>query len=96
MSEKKRVLPFNFTVDEMDRGDGMKFHPCTGDRLIQGRVSRGSELDRMGSFENGSYTIYGGYGMYRSLPRISDEKDHKAGEPYLGHWSYDPFTGEEL
>lgn len=93
---KKRVLPSDFTASEMDRGDGMKFHPCTGDRLIQGEVSRDSGLDRFGSFENGCYVIYGGYGMYRTLPRIGDGCEHKAGEPFLGHWSYNPFTGEEL
>ena len=88
-----KVLPRNYTLHELDQGQGMAFHPVTGKGLEYYRnFPHGfDEEEHCFSFRTG----WGGYGTLH-LPRIGDGKPRKEGDPYLDHWTFDPFTGESL
>src|SRR3989344_4968374 len=106
---KKRVLPFSFTADEMDRACGMQYHPMGG--LPYRIISVGTSCPK---------AVYEMYGIHRHiageyleeekcyehkwgflsrrwiLPRMGDGKRHRCGVSYPKHWLNDPFTGEIL
>lgn len=81
----KRVLPRDYSAEEMDRGEGMEFHPDDG--TVLGALSFSSEV--------GCFFCLG-YWSADYLERISDGKSHRMGAPYPQHWRFDPFTGESL
>ena len=89
----ENVLPRDFTAEEMDRGEGMTFHPCSLTR------NRRRMEDFQYDFENKIHFFtsnwLGSVGRY-DRPRIGTGQDCKAGEPFPDHWVQDPWTGETL
>jgi len=83
---RKRVIPFDCTAEEMDKGFGMKYHPVSGDYPKPLDKLRFDEAKQMFAFQDSN--------MF--FPRIGDGEEHSAGMRYLHHWSYCPFTGEPL
>lgn len=88
-----KVLPRDFTSDELDEGIGMSFHPVNGKSLDYYRhFPHGYDAnEHQFSFRTG----WGGCGTLH-LPRIGDGKARAAGDPYLEQWEFDPYTGEKL
>lgn len=82
---KERVLPRDYSVEEMNRGEGMRFHPVEGSLLRDLFFSWASQC---------FYIFVGGFSL--DFPVIGDGQRHAHGDPYLGHWQYDPFTGRSL
>ncbi len=84
---KKKVLLQDRTADELDRGVGMRFHPVTG-----------VEISRYHSFstEAHEYYIRSGWANCGNIhaDRIGDGGGRSAGDSYLKHWLFDPYTGE--
>lgn len=105
MSKKKRVLPFDCTVEMLDEGYGMWMHPVGGlvyPLLMCISVPEWLRADRLRS----AYCRYDPSrrqyyfpecgvrsNVYRLLPKIGDDQSHCAGDPYPAHWTNDPFTG---
>jgi hypothetical protein len=99
-----RGFECDYTADELDRGEGMKFHPCANDhgsRYVVLPFEPGVDGFRDGKHH---YHWIAGYDpqqrRFRTkrehLVRISDGKNVKKGDPYPEHWMTDPFTGEWL
>ena len=94
----------NYTAEELDRGEGMKFHPCAydqGDRYVLVPFELGMVEFRDGSDHNHCIVEYDlEHRKFRTkkefLEQISDRADVKRGDPYPEHWMTDPFTGEWL
>lgn len=92
---EKKFLPRDYTAVQMDRGEGMKYHPhdC---RILK---------EKEGSLEfiksEAAYCFQPGIYKWMAherwlLPRIGNGKPHRAGDPYPAHWRFCPFTGERL
>lgn len=100
----RRLLKRSYTSEEMDRGDGMKFHPVRGAELrtLHFISHRSRYFGIIFSEERWFYpglSLEGAeemIGVVFILGRIGDEKPHQAGEGYLPHWVFDPWTGEHL
>ena len=77
----------SYTTMEMDMGEGMAFHPVTGDKLSEHRY-----------FCSKTFQIYVPTGCTSNhyYPRISDGCARQKGDPYLLHWQFDPETGKKL
>ena len=78
----------SYTVLEMDKGEGMKFHPVSS-HLIASCLFH--EATRQYCFQRSCY-VGGGF---QDLPRIGDGKEYAQGDPYPSHWLFDPDTGEK-
>ncbi len=93
----KLVLPRDYTPEEMDRGEGMSFHPCEGYPRI-GDAFKPPDYAKEVRFDPGThvFVMYGGYNMSRPLRRIGDGNSYSAGMPYPRHWSFDPYEGFDL
>jgi hypothetical protein len=80
----------SWAVFQLDRGDGMKVHPVTGESLK--------------SLSFNGYLFYiaihrGGWDYdceHRYRERISEGRDVQKGEGFPSHWRYDPYTGQPL
>ena len=75
----------------MNRGEGMIYHPVTGERLARLVYfrSRGAYACVL-SFWWGDHIV-----GYRR--QISERQRHYAyGSSYPSHWRFDPWTGEQL
>jgi len=102
----KRELSRDYTAEEMDRGEGMLYHPAArrgtsySPHLINGlkyvdaaKVFR-RPPDLGALMENpGADASKIDWGH---LERIGDGSPHRAGNPYPKHWIYDPYSGERL
>lgn len=85
-----------YTARQLNRGEGMTFHPISGERLsclkfcTHGQWWRRSiPLPQMGWQEIQYRREY--------LPCINGgKKNYATGEAYPSHWKFDPFTGEHL
>ncbi len=77
----KRELHRDYTAEQVDRGEGMIFHPHSG-RPIREYVY---------DVWRNQYHYIGAY-----LSRIGRGACLRAGDPYPDHWVYDPLTGEAL
>ena len=90
MNKHNHVLPFDYSVYQLDRGHGMRYHPIEW-----------YPLEKL-PFDESTYLFPCFKGDPRNpqrvlpLSRIGDGEPHSAGDPYLAHWKYDPFTGEIL
>jgi len=94
-------LSRSYTVEEMDRGAGMNYHPVTRrSRSIQELVYDETKrmfrqlLDIGALMENPGAKAKIDSKDY--FPRIGDGNPHEAGDSYPSHWSRDPHTGEKL
>lgn len=87
-----RLVRRSYTSEEMNRGDGMEYHPENGMRL--------SKLIYDERYQCYLIRTYLGFGFihigYRKLCRIGDDANRKPGFLYLSHWQFDPFTGAKL
>ena len=81
----ERVLPRDYTAEEMDRGEDMDFHPCSGFPHAGG-TSRGTF---------GSPYVHR-FKIFEVCRSIGDGCEHRKGDSYLVHWKFDPFTGQSL
>lgn len=90
MSE--RVLLRDYTAEEMDRGEGMEFHPLCGIELRN--LTYDPESRKF------SYAIRPlGLRRQRALMvcgRISGGHCWSVGEPFPSLWVFDPYTGEKI
>lgn len=91
-----KTLPRDYTAEEMDRGEGMNFHPVC--RLafeeLEYDEESGRFFRRMGLFGPFNLALYGP-GVEEVIiiySRIGDGKDHAKGDPYPRHWVTDPWT----
>lgn len=102
----KRILKRDYTSEEMNRGDGMKFHPLCGmflQKLFYCKDNYLRILDPQSPedlFSLVSRILRMNEGRVQMISvllfPISDGKPHKAGEGYLLHWKFDPWTGLPL
>lgn len=89
-----RVFDRDYTVDQLDRAEGMHFHPCDN---MGGLDMTDREHTHYDEESHTFYQIGGGWGTLTfTRPRISDGTTKKKGDPYPAHWTFDPFTGELL
>lgn len=95
-----RYFVRDYTVDQLDRGEEIQFHPCRdgGTPYCRSPWSFSAKLHSHYDAERREfYYPGGGCSMSPSyMPRISDGTDKKRGDPYPSHWLFDPFTGEFL
>lgn len=85
-----------YTAKELNRGEGMTFHPVSGERLstlqycTHGRWwAKSIPLPQMG-WDAIQY-------RHEYLPCINGgRKRYAVGEAYPSHWKFDPFTGVRL
>jgi hypothetical protein len=83
-----------YTARQLNRGEGMVFHPLSGEPLSELQYCtwgscwrKNNRLPQMGWQEI----------QYQSerLPCINGSKKHYVvGEVYPSHWKFDPWTGE--
>ncbi len=85
----RRMLPFDYTPRLMDEGLGMQFHPLDGRPLKYLRFDK--DMQVFGVNDGGCWNP-----SFKPFPKIGDGKPHRAGDPFLAHWRYCPFTGLSL
>ena len=80
----------SYTALELDLGEGMAFHPVTGEQLPGDRrlLHFNPKTCQLYVFVSGESN--------NDYPRIGDGTDHRSGEAYLLHWNFDPLTGQRL
>lgn len=92
-----KKLQRDYTILELDRGDEMQFHPCNGaPRVGNTFYVIYPTLDKDAYFGGEVYSHLTCYNTSYAWPRIGDGKPRSAGDSYLDHWKFDPFTGEKL
>lgn len=91
-------LRHDYTAEQLDRGEWMDFHPCSGHRRRGGSFSTPLPSQPAAEFEAslGFYWYHGCYGDGVTWPRIGDGQPRRKGDPYPAHWDFDPYTGEKL
>lgn len=88
-----RKLPYSYLAENMDRGMGMTFHPCS--RTVNHREMHGFTYDaRSKTHYFVSHWPPANGRCYRD--RIGTGEDFKSGDAYPDHWIQDPWTGENL
>ena len=90
-----------YIVAELDRGEGMKFHPCCGIPFVENDVpsfwyDQYEHVYWYTPIVDVSWFCDYIYGDRIDLPRISDRKPHAQGDVYPAHWTFDPYTGTPL
>lgn len=86
-----RVLTRVYTAKQLNRGEGMIYHPVTGD-----------PLEDLTYLRDGLFAVvieppYAAPLILRRLRQISErQKLYPYGSPYPSHWRFDPWTGERL
>jgi hypothetical protein len=73
----------DYTCQDLDLGKSMSFHPVRGVAL--------AKLTLLAEAPAVYFLIGEGF-----LPRISEEVDVRAGDPFPAHWLFHPFTGQRL
>lgn len=82
-----------YTAKQLNRGEGMVFHPLTGERLsrLMYYRSRGTFARVIFIWDDSAPALV----RYRR--QIGERRKLYAyGDPYPSHWQYDPWTGERL
>ena len=92
----RRVLPYDYTSDAMDRGERMNFHPMTGIELRVPAYYLFSEERRNHYYRPTLGAWSGLLGERIDLARIGENHDYRAGDKFPGHWKFDPYSGEAL
>jgi hypothetical protein len=87
MSNVVRVFRCNCNIDDLRFGRMMNFHPVAGVSLDTLRHYARDDTWKLLQDE---------WLPEKTYPPIGDGKSHRAGEPYLLHWLFDPFTGDPL
>ena len=89
---EQKVLKRIYTAKQMNRGEGMTFHPTTGERLARLSFSRSR-----GTFVRVLNRPMFGEPLVAFRRQIGERtKLYAYGTPYPSHWKYDPWTGEAL
>jgi hypothetical protein len=103
-----RPLPRQYSNEEMNRGDGMEFHPCCGLRLSTLTFDAFSQrfmLRMPGGWgakicESQGLADCGVTDVFICFNRIGDGRsyDYQKGDDFLWRrgWNFDPYTGECL
>jgi hypothetical protein len=87
-----RILKRVYTAKQMIRGEGMTFHPVTGERL-----KRLTFVPADGVFARVFFPAYADPIVLRRRRQIGErQKLYPYGSPYPSHWRFDPWTGERL
>lgn len=89
MSKIVRPLPRDYTAEEMDRGEGMQFHPTVGEP--------NTELSSL-DYDEGQRCYVERLGPESKFTHsaIGDGQAHRKGDPYPHHWAFDPWLGDHL
>jgi len=85
------VLRRVYTARQLNRGEGMTYHPMTGELLVRLTFfrSRGA-FARVHAFAWANPIV-----LFRR--QISErQKLYAYGSPYPSHWRFDPWTGKGL
>lgn len=87
-----KVFKRVFTAKQLNRGEGMTFHPVTGERLsrLVYYKSRGAFALVMELWLCSPFII----GFRRQIGER--QKLYAYGDPYPSHWEFDPWTRESL
>lgn len=87
----------DYTVAQLHRGDGMLFHPYTGDRLeTLIFAKKGKRFHRRIVGPVTGWCFYEDVTTFIPLERIGRCGCKCAGDVYPLDWLFDPFTGEFL
>ncbi len=87
--EQKAIFPKDYSVEQLDKGIDMQFHPHTGELL--------SDLKFDATiFFHVTSPVGWGEAEWERRERISNGGPCSAGDPYPVHWQYDPWTGKTL
>ena len=91
-------LRHDHTPEQMDRGEWMLFHPVTGAAARGGSFTTPlpSQPTAMFDADTECYWYWGCYGLSVTEARIGDGRSRRRGDPYPGHWLFDPYTGKRL
>ena len=84
------TLPREYSVEALKRGEGMTFHPMTGNVLAL--LVWSENLQEY--FHPAWYEIFPWWCGLQG--KIALDIALPAGSPYPAHWKFDPFTGERL
>lgn len=87
----------NYTAKQLNRGEGMTFHPVTGEQLLHltfhshGKMwSRLRRILPTGGWQEIEYRC-------ELITHIAGtKKAYFPGDEYPTHWQFDPFTGARL
>ncbi len=86
------VFEQEMSVQELDEGRGMVFHPQYGKQaqlrdLLYDPAKLQFYVENTGAWSRGTR---------KYLDRIGDGKNYRAGDRYLPHWEFCPYTGEKI
>lgn len=89
---ENRALRRVYTAKQLNRGEGMTFHPVTGERL-----TRLTFLHAQGVFAVVIEPPYANPLVLKRCRQIGErQKLYAYGSPYPRHWRFDPWTGKGL
>ncbi len=101
-----KTLLGDYTVLELDRGDEIQFHPCTGRRRLNEEYfcAYPNSSHDFAVFCPAEHTYVSSQKKWPDVnsyydedwPRIGDGTPCAEGDNYLPHWLYDPYTGVPL
>lgn len=99
---KQACLITDYSVDQLDRGMGMRYHPyflhdsVLGDRAVL--LGDCEYCEESHTFRTPSILFEGGLPKrgFVQMPRISDGSHVEEGEPFPDVWTVNPYTGEIL
>lgn len=85
-----KTIPRDYTSEELERGEGMVFHPLTGNALSI--LIWSENLHEF--FHPAWYEIFPWWCGLQG--KIGAGRALRAGDPYPDHWKFDPYSGEKL
>lgn len=91
------VFQRSYTAKQLNRGEGMMFHPISGEALANLGFGRyGKQFYRR--IPGAVYGWWTEDDTYMHLPCIGGygRKDYQTGDRYPIQWLFDPFTGGHL